>query len=122
MSVRDILLAIGMLALATPLWGQTAPTADAAMARYRAMTSVVPKPCAQSTAENEIIVCANTRLRESQRVPYIEETRVGDRPRLAPGEVPSASGVGATPCPPRGCPCPPSECGIGAIIRKLRGE
>ena len=120
--MRAALLALGMFGLSAPLWGQATPTADAAMARYRAMTSVAPKPCARSTAEHEIVVCANTKLRESQRVPYIEETRVGDRPRLAPGEVPSASGVGAAPCPPRGCPCPPSECGIGAIIRKLRGE
>ena len=92
---------------------------ERAMANYRRLTSVAPKSCQEEAKGNEIVVCANKKLRDSQKVPYIEELRVGDRPRLAPGEV-AAPDLGP-PCPPRGCACPPSECGIGFIARKLFG-
>jgi hypothetical protein len=100
---------------------QTVAAPDA-MARYRALTSVAPKPCSKATDASEIVVCAS-KLRESQKVPYIEELRVGDRPRLAYGEVPraAASADASTPCPVRGCPGGGSIVGaIGKLIERVR--
>jgi hypothetical protein len=97
-------------------------TAPDAMARYRVLTSVAPKPCSKSVDTNDIVVCAN-KLRESQKVPYIEELRVGDRPRLAYGEVPraAASADASAPCPIRGCPRGGSVLGaIGKLIDRVR--
>lgn len=100
---------------------QVAPASDA-MTRYEALTSVAPKPCSKATDMSEIVVCAS-KLRESQRVPYIEETRIGDRPRLAPGELPRAgdSAAASAPCPPRGCPGNGSVLGaVGKLIERIR--
>ncbi len=102
---------------ANAAFAQTAAAPDA-MSRYRALTSVAPKPCSKATDSSEIIVCTS-KLRESQRVPYIEETRVGDRPRRAYGEPPGQDP--GPPCPIRGCPCPPTECGIRALAKKILG-
>lgn len=104
---------------ATPILAQ-ATSANEALERYRKLTSVAPKSCVAEGKTDDIVVCANQKLRDSQKVPYIEELRAGDRPRLAPGEVPG-QGPGP-PCPPRGCPCPPSECGLRSIFRRLSGE
>lgn len=92
------------------------PTGDA-MTRYRIMTSVAPKRCTADPDPAVITVCA-TKLRETQKVPYIEELRAGDRPRLVLGELP---GQYVPPCPVRGCPCPPTECGIRALAKKIFG-
>lgn len=92
------------------------------MSRYRALTSVTPKPCSKATDASEIVVCAS-KLRESQKVPYIEELRVGDRPRLAYGEVPpaAASAEASAPCPARGCPGNGSILGaVGKLIDRIR--
>ena len=107
------------IALSNPLNAQGKPAEDA-MARYHALTSVAPKPCRSATERDEIIVCADTKLRESQKVPYIEELRVGERPRLALGELPGNDP--GPPCPPRGCPCPPSEYGLRFILHKLSDD
>jgi hypothetical protein len=112
-----------MAAMLISTWGSSAALAQAvtapdAMARYRALTSVAPKPCSKAVDASEIIVCAS-KLRESQKVPYIEETRLGDRPRRAFGEPPGQDP--GPPCPIRGCPCPPTECGIRVLARKILG-
>jgi hypothetical protein len=101
-----------------PVWAEVTPI-DGAMERYRRLTSIAPKPCQAENGSSDIVVCANRKLRDSQKVPYIEELRVGDRPRLVSGEV-AGQNLGPS-CPPRGCPCPRSKCGIGYILRKLSG-
>ena len=117
---RFLLVIVGPgIALSSPLNAQGNPAEDV-MARYRALTSVAPKPCQSATEHDEIVVCADTKLRESQKVPYIEELRVGERPRLSLGELPGNDP--GPQCPPRGCPCPPSECGLRAILHKLSGK
>jgi hypothetical protein len=103
---------------ATGAFAQTV-TAPDAMSRYRALTSVAPKPCSKAIDVSEIVVCAG-KLRESQKVPYIEELRAGDRPRRAFGEVPGQDP--GSPCPIRGCPCPPTECGLRVLAKKLLGD
>ena len=111
--------AVIMLALLPPpVFAQTIPNDP--MVRYRALTSVAPKPCALASGRDEIVVCAANKLRESQKVPFIEELRMGDRPRRVLGELPGQDP--GPPCPPRGCGCPPSECGIVAVISKILGN
>ena len=95
-------------------------TAEQALINYRAVTAIAPTACAAARSPDEIVVCAN-RLRETQKVPFIEELRVGDRQRLIAGEVPRAAGGGGRPCPPRGCPGGGSIFGaIGKIIERIR--
>jgi len=101
---------------------QAEPTVDDAMARYRMLTSVAPKRCTNDPAPDTITVCAG-KLRESQKVPYIEELRIGDRQGLMSGELPrAADSAGATaPCPMRGCPGTGSIVGaIGKLIERIR--
>jgi hypothetical protein len=98
---------------------QTDRSTDDAMTRYRVMTSVAPKRCTADPSPDTITVCSN-KLRESQKVPYIEELRAGDRPRRAFGEPPGQDP--GPPCPIRGCPCPPTECGIRALAKKILGD
>jgi hypothetical protein len=118
---RALPKAVAILLIAAPVavWAQGA-TSDPAMVRYRSLTSILPKACRAENGSDEIIVCANQKLRDSQKVPYIDQLRVGDRPRLALGEVAPLNL--APPCPPRGCPCPPTECGIRYLFIKLSGE
>lgn len=118
-SIPIVLAAVALTVMTTPASAQDV-SADSALANYRNLTSVSPKPCQAEAKGDEIVVCANKKLRDSQKVPYIEELRAGDRQRLGAGEVPGRDP--GPPCPPRGCPCPPSECGIGFVFRKLTGN
>lgn len=93
-----------------------------AMARYRSMTSVAPKRCTADPSPDTITVCAG-KLRESQKVPYIEELRAGDRQGLVLGELPRAadSAAASAPCPIRGCPGNGSILGaVGKLIDRIR--
>jgi hypothetical protein len=110
---------VAAFGFASQAYAQTDKSTDSAIARYRMMTSVAPQRCTTDPDPAVITVCA-TKLRESQKVPYIEELRVGDRPRRAFGEPPGQDP--GPPCPIRGCPCPPSECGIRALAKKLLGD
>jgi hypothetical protein len=71
-----------------PVCAQSAD-ADSAMARYRAVTSVVPKRCDKSGGRDEIIVCAEDQTR--YRLPLPDERTPRDGPRRATGEVVAAS-------------------------------
>jgi hypothetical protein len=108
--------------LALPAVADAQQSIEDAVAKYKALTSVAPKRCGADASPDTITVCAS-KLRESQKVPYIEELRVGDRPRLAYGEVPraAASAADSAPCPVRGCPGSGSVLGaIGKLIDRVR--
>ena len=79
-------------------FGADPVSAELAMARYKALTTVVQKRCVRSSSQpDQIIVCANN-ISELQRVPlYADDTK--DRRRK--GEARPDRGP---PCPPRGCP------------------
>lgn len=99
---------------------QTAPTADDLMARYRMLTTVAPVRCTADPSPDTITVCAG-KLRETQKVPYIDELRVGDRPKLVLGEPPLQDT--GPPCGPRGQGCydgPGLTKSIQALIDRIR--
>jgi hypothetical protein len=109
------------LTITTPAIAQSSATSTEAMARYRALTSVVSPRCARNAAADEIIVCGED-LNRTQRLPYPEErNEPGERKGLIAGEVPSAMNAFRTPCPPRGCPGGGSLIGgLSKIVERLR--
>lgn len=118
---RYVAATLVLIAVATPASAQT--DTDATMAKYRAFVSGGLRPCAKATDPDEILVCARSKLRESQKVPYIEETRRGDRPVRAPGEP--FAGPGGPPCGPRGEGCyegPGISGTLKALIARIKGD
>lgn len=109
-----------LFGLAGRAHGQNIESADNAMARYRTMTSVEPVHCTADPSPDTITVCSN-KLRESQKVPYINELRAGDRPLRAFGEPPGQD-LGA-PCGPRGEGCysgPGLKKSLQSLIDRIR--
>ncbi|MFM9852833.1 MAG: hypothetical protein ACKVOJ_08535 [Sphingomonadaceae bacterium] len=80
---------------------QDGVSAEAALAKYKALTSDVIGTCDRATAPDEITVCGRERSKYALPFPLAAEDR--DRPRRATGEIPSAV-PSSPPCPPRGCP------------------
>ena len=114
--------AASAMLLALPAIAEAQQSTDEVLAKYKALTSVAPKRCGVDSSPDTITVCA-TKLRESQRVPYIEELRAGDRPKLVLGELPpaAASAEASAPCPMRGCPGSGSILGaVGKLIERIR--
>ena len=78
---------------------QNAIAADDAMARYRMMTSIVPKKCTAADNPDIIMVCTE-RLRDSQKVPATDRYQVSDRPDKAFNTL--LGGAPGQPCGMRG--------------------
>jgi len=105
---------LGVICALCPIEASAQTTEDM-MSRYRALTSVAPRPCQQETEPDTIVVCAS-KLRESQKVPFVDAMRIGDRPLRAAGEPASFSE--RRPCGPRGDGCYDGP-GIGRALTNL---